>query len=76
MSHFLTFVFVSLMKRTSSNAPINWQILFDNGDRELSPDEQIKCDVFRNRRTLRSEIFGVEPMQPHTTGFEKVTVWT
>lgn len=63
MSHFLTFVFVS-PDETNIERRVNELVdpYFDHEEREVTNEDQIKCDGFVIGGRYDREIFGVEPM--------------
>ena len=63
MSHFLLFVFVS-PDETNIEHRVNELVdpYFDHEDREVTDEDQIKCDGFVIGGRYDQEIFGVEPM--------------
>ena len=63
MSHFLLFVFVS-PDETNIEHRVNELVdpYFDHEDREVTDEDQIKCDGFVIGGRYDQDIFGVEPM--------------
>ena len=63
MSHFLAFVFVS-PDETNIEHRVNELVdpYFDHEEREVTNEDQIKCDGFVIGGRYDREIFGVEPM--------------